>query len=117
MRVGGTHIRVGVRGKRYSKVDNMNPITTDTEAWTERREKRTYGISLVAEKVNVVFVLVEELQAVGLVPADGEGVEADLAADRVLEVHVLKLLGESLDHGGADLVNLCVWCVCYGKKE
>lgn len=47
-------------------------------------------------------------EAVRLVPADGEDVEGDLSADRVLEVEVSKLLAHCFDHRLANVVDLVV---------
>ncbi len=51
-------------------------------------------------------------QAVGLVPAGGEDIEGDLAADGEGQSEVAELLFEGLDELGADVVLLVVFFVC-----
>mmetsp|Transcript_1729 Transcript_1729/g.6659 ORF Transcript_1729/g.6659 Transcript_1729/m.6659 type:complete len:229 (+) Transcript_1729:110-796(+) len=66
-------------------------------------------VGLVAEEVNLVEVgVADEVEAEGLVPALGEDVERDLAADREGEIEVGELLLHGLDHGGSDVVFLVV---------
>lgn len=63
---------------------------------------------LISEEVDL-RELGDVLQAVGLVPSDGENVNADLASNRELEVEGLtELLFHELDHGLADLVLVVV---------
>ena len=60
---------------------------------------------LVAEEVDLIEItLVEELQAVRLVPAGREDIERDLTADAEREVEVLELLLHGGDHVLADVV-------------
>jgi hypothetical protein len=69
----------------------------------------TTGESLVPEEVDIaVAVLLQVLQAVGLVPTNRENIEGDLTADRVLQAVVGELLLQELDHVLADVVGLVV---------
>ena len=80
------------------------------------RSRVAYLHGLVAEEVDLVELIQQELEAVGLVPALGiaryeegylgEDVEGDLAADGVLEVHVGELALQHLHHVLADVVDL-----------
>ena len=60
---------------------------------------------LVAKEVDLIEItLLEELQAVRLVPAGRKDIERDLAADAIREVEVLELLLHGGDHVLADVV-------------
>jgi len=71
----------------------------------------TTRVRLVAKEVNLVvhhtapaLLFRNVLQAVCLIPADGEHVEGDLSADGVCEAEVGERFLELCDHGGADVV-------------
>jgi hypothetical protein len=75
-------------------------------------------VRLVPEEVNLIvhdarplLLSLDVLQAVRLVPAGGEDVEGDLAADRVGEAVVWEGLFELGDHGCADVVCEVVFLV------
>lgn len=57
----------------------------------------TYGVGLVAPEVNLIVVLLDELKAKGLVPANRENIEGDLATNGELKVQVSELLLQSSD--------------------
>lgn len=60
---------------------------------------------LVSKEVDLIEItLVEEVQAVRLVPAGREDIERDLTADAVREVEVLELLPHGGDHVLPDVV-------------
>jgi hypothetical protein len=60
-------------------------------------------VGLVTEEVYLI-VIFEEAEAVGLVPADRENVEADLPANRVLYPQIRELLLQSLDELSSHLM-------------
>lgn len=65
--------------------------------------------SLVSEEVDLVELpLLDVVQAVRLVPARGEHVEADLAADAELQVQVTELLLNRFNHIFTDVVSLSI---------
>ena len=53
--------------------------------------------------MNLVILLFNELEAEGLVPADGEDIEGDLASNGVLEIQVGELF---LKFGNEGLANV-----------
>lgn len=60
---------------------------------------------LVTEKVNLIeFVLVNELEAIGLIPSGREAVKGNLSSDAVGQVQIGKLLSHGSDHILADIV-------------
>jgi hypothetical protein len=59
---------------------------------------------LVIDAVLPLLLLRDKVQAVRLVPARGEDVEADLPADGVCEAVVRERLFQRAHHGGADVV-------------
>lgn len=63
---------------------------------------------LVLDAALLLRLLLEVLEAVRLVPAGGEDVERDLAADAERQAEVAKLLAERGDEVAADVVDLVV---------
>ena len=59
---------------------------------------------LVIDAILPLFLLRNKVQAVRLVPASGEDVEADLPADGVCEAVVRERLLKRAHHGGPDVV-------------
>ena len=65
-------------------------------------------LRLVPEKVNLLKVLLDKLEAVALVPALGKGVDGDLTADDKAEAEVAKLLLQGNLEGGPEAVDLVI---------
>jgi len=63
---------------------------------------------LEVDAIRQLLIRLDVTQTVRLVPAGGENVERDLAADGVCEADVWEGLLELGDHGGADVVFLVV---------
>lgn len=71
---------------------------------------------LVPEEVDLL-VLGEKLQAITLVPADGEHVEGDLPSDGVGQSDIWELLAQGLDKLLADVVHLHSDCTLHGRTS
>lgn len=70
--------------------------------------------SLIPEKVHLLKALPDDvLQAIRLVPANGENVNGDLASNGKAQAIIRKLLLIGLDHAFADVV----LCVVLGKRQ
>ena len=70
--------------------------------WVDAEARDTDREGLVAKKVDIIIISLHKLQTVRLVPAYREDIKADLAANRVRQVVVSKLLLQHLYHLGPE---------------